>query len=129
MEKRNPVGWFEIPVTDMQRAKSFYETVMKTEFKEENMGDTQMFFFPHSDTKGAGGALIKNEGYKPSSDGVLIYFTSPTSNLKKEGEVVVNNGGKILVPVKSVGEYGYVTILLDTEGNRFALHTRGLKEE
>jgi uncharacterized protein len=127
--ERNPVGWFEIPVNDMMRAKTFYEAVIQTTLQEQKMGDAEMYFFPFEDIKGAGGTLIKHENYKPSDQGVLIYFTSPTGNLKKEAEIAKINGGKVLVPTMSIGEHGHITILLDSEGNRFALHTRDLKED
>lgn len=127
--ERNPVGWFEIPVTDMQRAKVFYEAVIQVTLQENKMNEWEMLFFPHEDIKGAGGALMKHEMYEPSDEGVLIYFTSPTGNLKKEGEIAEHNSGKVIMPTKRIGEHGHIIMLLDSEGNRIALHTMELKEE
>ena len=127
--ERNPVGWFEIPVTDMERAKAFYENLFKVTLEKLEMPNAEMWMFAHGDIKGAGGALIKHEQYEPRDNGVLIYFTSITGNLTKEGQWVKENGGKVLVPTTNIAEHGYITVILDSEGNRIALHTMELKEE
>ena len=127
--ERNPVGWFEVPVIDMERALKFYRNLLNIEFQKYDKSQMEMYFFPHEDVKGAGGALVKNEHCLPSDQGVLIYFTSSTSNLNLDGKVASENGGKVLVPTMSIGEHGYISVLLDSEGNKIALHTRELKEE
>ena len=120
----NPVGWFEIPVTDMDRAKKFYEDIFGFEiFITEMSGNTMGWFPMASDVIGAGGSLIKGEGYAPSADdGVLIYFTAPDmeNNLTK----IKENGGKVLLERTSIGEHGFTAIFIDCEGNRLALHSR-----
>jgi uncharacterized protein len=128
--ERNPVGWFEIPITDVARAKEFYESLIKVTLNQSEMvGGGKMLMFPFEDIKGASGALIKHDMYVPSDKGVVIYFTSPTGNLKKEGEMAVEKGGKVLVPTMAIGEHGHISVLLDSEGNKVALHTMQLKEE
>jgi len=83
-------------------------------------------FPPHESNKGAQGALVKNEQfYKPSQDGALLYFTAQSGDLKKEVSRVEAAGGKILAPIKQISEdYGWMAVCLDTEGNRFAIHSR-----
>ncbi|HTK59642.1 MAG TPA: VOC family protein [Candidatus Baltobacteraceae bacterium] len=123
----NAVGWFEIPVTDMERATKFYETVFETTLRYMPLGELEMAMFPpHESNKGAQGALVKHEKYyKPSQDGVLIYFTAQSGDLKKEVSRVEAAGGKILAPIKQISEdYGWMAVCLDTEGNRFAIHSR-----
>ncbi len=122
MEKpRNPVGWFEIPVTDMKRAVAFYEGVFGQKLSVNEVGTDLMAWFPMvNDTYGGTGSLVKRDGFTPSTIGVLIYFTAPDidGTLRK----IMDLGGKILQPTTDIGEYGYVAYFLDTEGNRIALH-------
>ena len=123
----NAVGWFEIPVTDMERATKFYEAVFEVSLQYMPLGELEMAMFPpHESNKGAQGALVKNEKYyKPSQDGVLVYFTAQSGDLKKEVSRVEAAGGKILMPIKQISEdYGWMAVCLDTEGNRFAIHSR-----
>ena len=122
----NAVGWFEIPVTDMERATKFYETVFEVTLRSLPLGELEMAMFPaHESNKGAQGALVKNEHYTPSQDGALLYFTAQSGDLKKEVSRVEAAGGKILMPIKQVSEdYGWMAVCLDTEGNRFAIHSR-----
>ncbi len=127
MRKTNMVGWFEIPVTDMDRAKKFYENVFDVEINVMEFGGEMMGFFPFAEdpeAKGAGGALIKKEGlYTPSVDGVLIYFSC--KELTKELNRIEAAGGKVLIEKKLISEdVGYMGLFLDSEGNRIALHSR-----
>ncbi len=119
----NPVGWFEIPVLDLERAKRFYESVMDFQLTLTTMGSEEMAWFPSVEAGiGASGTLIKSEGFTPSHAGTLIYFTAPDI----EGTLArVNaNGGKTLLPKTSIGEYGFIAHFEDSEGNRLALHSR-----
>ena len=119
----NLVGWFEIPTTDLNRAKRFYEAVLDVELTPATVEQVEMAWFPLvEDGIGASGALIKSEGYTPSHAGTLIYFTAPDI----EGTLArVNaNGGKTLTPKTSIGEYGFIAHFEDSEGNRLALHSR-----
>jgi uncharacterized protein len=123
----NIAGWFEIPVTDMERAIKFYETVFDFKLSRNKMGPLDMAWFPYVDnTIGSGGSLVCHpEFYKPSSDGVLIYLTAFSGNLDNELSHVEKAGGKILEPRKLIAEgFGYMALFLDTEGNRLALHSR-----
>jgi predicted enzyme related to lactoylglutathione lyase len=120
----NPVGWFEIPVRDMDRAIAFYKAVFGYDFEKMQMGPILMSLFPYQDEgKGVSGALVLHEEqYNPSdSEGVLLYFTCKDVN--DELGRVEKAGGKILLGrTKIDDEHGYMAQILDTEGNRIALH-------
>ncbi len=125
--KTNMVGWFEIPVTEMHRAKTFYEVVFGINIKEEQFGDTLMGWFPTSkdpEAKGASGSLVQNKKYyKPDVNGTLIYFSSP--EITYELRNVEEAGGVILQEKTLISkEIGYMALFLDTEGNRIALHSK-----
>ena len=120
------VGWFEIPVTDMDRARTFYETVFEVGIQVHQIGELEMGWFPMADgKKGAAGSLVKHpDFYHPSSTaGVVIYFSC--KDVAVSLERVSRAGGTVLQPKKAVGEgYGYMGLFLDTEGNRIALHSQ-----
>jgi len=120
----NPVGWFEIPVRDLDRAKTFYQTVFEFEdMPVHDMGPLRMAWFPwKQDGIGAPGALCHGEWYEPSQAGTLVYLTAPDIDacLARAAE----NGGKVIQSKKSIGEYGFVGFMEDCEGNRVGLHSR-----
>jgi predicted enzyme related to lactoylglutathione lyase len=121
--QKNPVGWFEIPVKDMARAKSFYEYVFDLDLEEHQMGPNLMAWFPMGEgVTGAAGSLVKGEGYEPSINGVLVYFTAPDidATLSRAKEKAAN----VLAEKFSIGEYGFVALIQDSEGNRIGLHSR-----
>lgn len=123
----NMVGWFEIPVTIMSRAKTFYETVFGINIKEEQFEDTLMGWFPTSkdpNAKGASGSLVQNKKYyKPEANGTLIYFSSP--EITYELGKVEKAGGVILQDKTMISEdIGFMALFLDSEGNRIALHSK-----
>ncbi len=122
--KRNMVGWFEIPVTDMDRATSFYETVFNIEIKVQDFGGILMGWFPFSEGKeGAAGSLIKQESYVPSEEGTLVYFMS--DDVQQELDRVEAAGGKIYQSKTEISpEHGFMGVFIDTEGNRVALHSQ-----
>lgn len=122
MEKTyNPVVYFEIPVTDMDRAIKFYQAVFNLDFEKEVIDNNEMALFPFVDeSKGITGALAKGEIYKPTNDGVVIYFK--TENINETLKLAVANGGQILYPKTSNGDLGFVAEFEDSEGNRIALH-------
>ena len=121
--KRNMVGWFEIPVNDMDRAKIFYETVFKVKIEVHDFGGLLMGWFPFDEGKiGAAGTLIKQDTYIPSEEGTLIYFMS--DDVQIELDRIEPAGGKIYQPKTQISpEYGYMAAFIDTEGNRVALHS------
>ncbi len=117
----NPVVYFEIPVTDMNRAMQFYKSVFSFDFEQTLIDHNEMALFPFSDeSKGISGALAKGEIYKPTHNGVVIYFR--TDSIDKTLSLVTANGGKVLYPKTSNGDLGFVAEFEDSEGNRIALH-------
>lgn len=118
----NPVNWFEIPVTDIKRAKTFYENILGIALEQHDFENMQMAFFPMAmDAYGAAGALAKAESYEPTGTGVVIYFS--VDDIEAVLGKAVENGGKILVPKMAIGEYGFIGHFIDTEGNRLGLHS------
>ena len=124
--KNNAVGWFEVPVTDMERAIKFYETVFELKLERHTMGELDMAWWPGTESApGAGGSLVFHPAwYTPSLTGVLVYFTAPSGDLNNELSRVQKAGGEILIPRRQISEeYGYMALIVDTEGNRIALHS------
>jgi hypothetical protein len=118
----NVVNWFEIPAKDLARAKAFYETVFGVSLSPMDMGPSQMQMFPmEQGAGGSAGALITSEGYTPSHQGTMVYFSVEDieATLGKAGA----RGGKTLVPKMSIGEFGFIAHLEDTEGNRLGIHS------
>ncbi|PWK17957.1 VOC family protein [Xanthomarina spongicola] len=122
--KHNMVGWFEVPVNNMERAKKFYETVFKVEISIQDFGGILMGWFPdRGNVPGAQGTLIKQDTYVPSQEGTLVYFVS--ENVQNELDRVEAAGGSIYQPKTQISpEHGYMAVFIDTEGNRIALHSR-----
>ncbi|WP_171037079.1 VOC family protein [Maribacter algarum] len=119
------VGWFEIPVTDMNRAKGFYESVFDISISVHEFGVLLMGWFPHDPEKsGATGSLVQHEMYKPSAtDGPLIYFSC--KDVSTELSRVEGANGEIVQPKTQIGEgHGFMALIKDTEGNRIALHSQ-----
>jgi len=117
------IAWFEIPVNDMKRATSFYEAVFETTLTPQNFGDVLMAFFPGQDSKnGAPGSLMKYESYVPSEEGSLVYFSC--EDVQNELNRVASAGGIIRQEKTQISpEHGYMAVVIDTEGNRIALHS------
>lgn len=122
---KNAISWFEIPAVDLDRAQKFYENILGATFNKLDMPQLQMRMFVLEDQSGIGGALCKAEGfYKPSaSDGPLVYLNG-NPNVQHVLDKVEKAGGKIVVPKTEISpEYGHMAVILDTEGNRIALHS------
>ena len=121
--KQNAIGWFDIYVNDMDRAVAFYQSVFKQQL--ENMGDPTdksviMKSFPTDmESYGAGGALVKRKGAKPAAGGTTVYFGVKDCSIEESR--VNDAGGKVINPKMSIGEFGFVSLCIDTEGNVFGL--------
>ncbi len=125
MDLGNALNWFEIPVSDFDRAKKFYETIFSYQMPENNMGPTRMGFFLYDFQSGkVGGAIVFNPGkYTPSEQGALIYLNCQP-DLKVMLDKVEAAGGKIVMEKTGIGNnLGFQAIITDTEGNRIALHS------
>ena len=123
---KNAINWFEIPVSDFNRAKKFYTTILDFEMHEEEMGDTKLGFLPFNmeSKEVVGGAIAKGEGYFPSHHGVRVYLNGG-SDLDIVLNRVVDAGGKVTLPkTKLSDEIGYIGSFIDSEGNLISLHSK-----
>jgi uncharacterized protein len=124
MAKTNAIGWFDIYVSDMKRAVSFYESVLKQKLESigDPTGETQMMSFPGDMASyGAAGALVKSAHSGPGVGGTMVYFS--VEDCAVEQSRVAAAGGNIVRPKFSIGEFGWVTLCTDTEGNMFGLNS------
>jgi predicted enzyme related to lactoylglutathione lyase len=122
---RNPVGWFEIYVQDMPRAKTFYEAVFGVELTklESPDADLEMFAFPmNMEASGASGALAKMKDCPSGGMGTLVYFSC--EDCATEASRVEAAGGKVFKPKMSIDQYGFIALVSDTERNMIGLHSR-----
>lgn len=122
----NAISWFEIGTTDLDRATKFYETIFGVQLNPLDLENIKMRMFPLDDMmKGIGGALVDSDGFhKPSAtDGPLIYLNG-NPDVQKILDKVEAAGGQIMVPKTEISpEYGYMAVIVDTEGNRIGLHS------
>lgn len=119
----NPIGWVEIPALDIARAQTFYGKTFGFKFKTQDFMGSKMAMFPMvNEGKGSGGALMQGSGYIPSHEGSLVYFSVP--DIEAVSKKVTQNGGKIFNPKMAIGDFGFIAICEDSEGNRVALHSR-----
>lgn len=123
--QHNPVGWFEIYVQDMDRATAFYNTVLghPLEKLEAPEGEADMRAFPMSEEgQGASGALVKMADVPSTPGGTLVYFSCEDCGV--EASRIEAAGGQLKQPKMAIGEYGFIALAIDTEGNMFGLHSR-----
>lgn len=122
--ERNLFGWIEIPVSDMARARAFYEEVFDVDISVHDLGGVIMGWFPFAEGKpGAPGSLVQHEDYRPSdTHGAVVYFSC--LDVDNELSRVEAAGGKVTREKTEIGEgYGFMALCQDTEGNRIALHS------
>lgn len=118
----NPVGWFEIYVQDMDRAKAFYESVFDLKLTRLDSPDMEIWAFPmQADRYGAPGALVRMPGFPSGANSVLVYFSC--ADCAMEAAKVANSGGKVEKEKFSIGEYGHIALVRDTEGTMIGLHS------
>ncbi|AEG00515.1 VOC family protein [Methylomonas methanica] len=120
----NIATWFELPVSDMPRAKTFYQKVLQAEFKDEEMSGMQMAIFS-AEPGAVSGMLVLGETYQPSQTGAVVYFNGG-EDLAAPLERALQHGGSVVVPKTPIhdGECGYFALILDSEGNRVGLYSQ-----
>jgi predicted enzyme related to lactoylglutathione lyase len=119
---KNPIGWFEIYVQDMPRARKFYESVFGTTFTKIGSGNPEMWSFASDmQTYGAGGALVYMPGFPSGNNSVIVYFTC--DDCAVEAKRALDGGGRMMKPKFAIGEYGFISLVFDTEGNMIGLHS------
>lgn len=117
----NPINWCEIYVQDLERAKRFYEAVFQITLQKLEGTDLEMWTFPmEMDRPGAAGALVKMEGVSSGGSGIIPYFLC--EDVAVESERVLDAGGQIHQPKMSIGQYGFIALVIDSEGNMIGLH-------
>ena len=118
----NPVNWFEIATNDLERAKEFYAKVFLRDFELIEMPDTKMYMFSGGpDLPGAAGALVHSPDNKPHAEGTIIYFEC--EDVATESSRVEAAGGQVVLPKMSIGEFGFIAMFIDTEGNKIGMHS------
>jgi uncharacterized protein len=121
--EHNPVGWFEIYVDDMERSKTFYEFVLQTRLEKINNPEIEMWAFPmYVDRMGCPGAIVRMPGFSSGGNSTLVYFSC--EDCATEEQRVIKAGGKLQRGKMSIGEYGFISLVFDTEGNMFGLHSK-----
>lgn len=121
----NAVNWFEIPVSNYERAKKFYGTLLGNEIIDHHMEDKNIKYgiFPYDmESYKVGGALMEMDGMNPSMDGSTVYLNGG-EDLSEPLSRVIAAGGEILMPKTDIGENGFIAQFKDSEGNRVALHS------
>ena len=118
----NPVGWFEIYVQDIARAKAFYEAVLVTRLERLESPGIEMWAFPmQAERPGASGSLVRMEGVPSGGNSTIVYFSCVDCAI--EAKRAADNGGKIFKEKFSIGPYGFIALVTDTEGNMIGLHS------
>jgi uncharacterized protein len=119
----NVLNWFEVPVTDLNRAVKFYCTIFGYESMQQmNMGGFDMAIFP-MEGDGVGGSLVKGASYKPTQEGAVIYLNANPDLAIVESRIE-KAGGKVVISKRLItDELGYMGLFIDSEGNQVALHS------
>ena len=121
--KGNPICWFEIYVEDMERAKRFYESVFKVTLEKLENPELEMWHFPEDMTQyGITGSLVKMAGFSAGGNSTLIYFSC--EDCAVEADRVSKAGGNIMRTKFPIGQYGFIALAVDSEGNMIGLHSR-----
>ena len=119
----NALNWFEIAVTDISRAKNFYETIFQIKMEEMETEGMKYAMFPFSPMNGKiAGGLAQSPMHTPGTTGSIIYLNA-NPDLQLVLDRIENAGGKITMPKTSIGQNGFMAFFTDTEGNGMALHS------
>lgn len=122
---KNPIGWFEIYVGDMSRARTFYEAVLEVSLEKLDNpieAELEMWAFPSDmESYGATGALVRMAGMQAGGNSIVVYFSC--DNCAQEESRVAAAGGTVTQSKMAIGQYGFITMAIDTEGNVFGLHS------
>lgn len=119
----NAINWFEIPATDIARAKKFYEQIFEISMEEMEMEGMTYAMFPFDPMKGKiAGGLAKSPMHTPSNTGSILYLNA-NPDLQLVLDRVTDAGGTITMPKTAIGQNGFMAFFTDTEGNMMALHS------
>jgi predicted enzyme related to lactoylglutathione lyase len=118
---KHNISWFDVPVTDLDRAIRFYSAVLGSPVTKEQSGSVPVGMLPAPDGQKMG-CLVRGNGAEPSLNGVMIWF-DVNGHLKDSVAAVTTNGGKILGDIHAIGGFGFRAEVQDSEGNRIALYS------
>ncbi len=118
---KNAINWFEIPVTDLDRAAEFYKYMMSTELERTSMDGMDLAIFPY-DEKSVAGALIKADFLTPASSGSVVYLNAE-GILDDAIARAEEKGASVVIPKTDIGEAGFIAHIIDSEGNKVGLHS------
>ena len=116
----NRVVWFDIPVADLDRAAAFYRAVLGVKVEKSTFDDFSFCVLEHD--QGNGGCLVPGAKEVSSSTGILVYM-NVEGRIRDAVRQVDTQGGKVVEPVRAIGPHGFRAVVLDSEGNRIALHS------
>ena len=116
----NRAVWFDIPVADLDRAAAFYGDVLAINVEKSQFDNFSFCVLEHDD--GNGGCLVPNAGEVASTAGILLYL-NVDGRMREAMARVAALGGKVVEPAHAIGPHGYRAVVLDSEGNRIALHS------
>lgn len=123
MANVNPVCWFDLHVANLDRAKNFYETVFNLKLTDAPEAWGKQSFFPFSpESYDISGALVEKSDFAPGSSSAVIYFE--TEDIVAEEQRIEKAGGKVVQPKMNIGEFCFISIFIDSEGNTVGLHSR-----
>jgi predicted enzyme related to lactoylglutathione lyase len=126
MTFKSAISWFEIPATDLSRAQKFYEEIFDMKMIEMDTDGYQMRMFPLEDPmSGVGGAVVlQSDFHQPSADSGILIYLNANPDVQLVADKVEAAGGKVILPKTEISpEYGYMAVIIDTEGNRIGLHS------
>lgn len=119
----NAINWFEIPATDIARAKKFYEGIFEISMQEMEMDGMKYAMFPFAPGNGkVAGGLAQSPMHTPGKTGSILYLNA-NPDLQKVLDRIEKAGGKITMPKTSIGQNGFMAFFTDSEGNTMALHS------
>ena len=116
---QNRLVWFDIPVADLERAAAFYRGVLGIAVHVEKSPGYSFAVLEHAD--GNGGCLVSKAGEISGNSGILVYLNA-NGRMRDAVQQVEKLGGRIVEPPQSIGPHGFRAIVIDSEGNRIALH-------
>ncbi len=119
--EHNRVVWMDIPVKDLDRASKFYEGVLAITVSRESYEGFEFAVLEHAD--GNGGCLVPQPDKTTHELGPLVYL-NVAGRIRDAVAKVESLGGKVSEPIHPIGPHGFRAIILDSEGNRFALHSK-----
>ena len=119
----NAINWFEIPATDISRAKKFYESIFEIKMEETEMTGMKYAMFPFDPMKAkVAGGLAQSPMHVPGATGSIIYLNA-NPDLQNVLDRIEKASGKITMPKTAIGQNGFMAFFTDTEGNTMALHS------